>query len=100
MALINLPVDVIKNLVLQLDPEEIVFFCLTNKYFKNICKDYSLWQALVEKYFPGVKLPVLDNWHLIFKALITTREIEVRIDDFPITSYAGTIVISNITTVG
>lgn len=32
MDLINLPVDIIKKLILELDPEEIVYLCRTNKY--------------------------------------------------------------------
>lgn len=99
MDLVSMHSDVIKKLLLKLNPEQIVYFCRTNKSLNDICQDDSLWQELVEKYFFHTILPGLETWRQTFNALVKTREIEVIIDDYPKVFYAGTIIISNITTI-
>lgn len=68
--LINLPKDILYQLLFPLDLSTLSKLCLTNKQFQNICEDPRIWKIKSEIEF-GIKFPT--NKDLNYKQIFIQK---------------------------
>lgn len=72
----NLPDEIIKILLAELSPKEIVSLCTLRKQFASICHDDTFWQDIVNRNWPGqYMLPWYRTWRNLVHYLINDSKL-------------------------
>ena len=51
----EIPFDMVKKILLLLDPEDLQSECRSNKYVTNICRDDTFFQEYIKRNFDPIK---------------------------------------------
>lgn len=68
----NLPSTMMKDVLQNFGPSELIHFCATNKYMKAICQDDSLWESLFKRNFGSREYKKENNmsWFQLYKDFV------------------------------